>query len=47
MDALTELKHIGFGGFSPHFNIPCTQPVGGFINIVLRGLLRLNYDEYI
>jgi hypothetical protein len=22
MDALTRLKHIGFGGFSPHFTIP-------------------------
>jgi hypothetical protein len=22
MDALTRLKHKGFGGFSPHFNIP-------------------------
>jgi hypothetical protein len=22
MDALTELKHIGLGGFSPHITIP-------------------------
>jgi hypothetical protein len=49
MDALTELRHIYLEDFLltslfPNF---CPQQVGGFIHIILRGLLRLNYDEYI
>ncbi len=34
------------GGFLPHLAVPrfLTQPVGGFINNILRGLLRINYE---
>jgi hypothetical protein len=49
MDDLTELRHIYLEDFLLTSLFPdfCPQQVGGFIPIILRGLLRLNYDEYI
>ncbi len=49
MDALTELRHIYLEDFLLTSLFPdfCPQQFGGFIHIILRGLLRLNYDEYI
>jgi hypothetical protein len=49
MDALTRLMHIYLEDFLLTLQFPdfFTQHVGGFINIILRGLLWLNYDEYI
>ncbi len=43
MDALTELRHKYLEGFLLASPLPdfCPQQVGGFIHIILRGLLRL------
>ncbi len=47
MNALAELKHVDLEDFLLTLRFPdfCTQQLGGFINIVLRGLLWLNYDN--
>jgi hypothetical protein len=49
MGALTRLMHIGLEDFLLALRFPdfFTQQVGGFINIILRGLLCLKNNDYI